>query len=91
MLQLRCLPLAEEELASDEHGCVLEVAADPERLLLTLNLCRLAMPANTHPLHIENWQHIEALVQRLAIIHQRIHSGRSTQFQKRRRRSTRGH
>ena len=73
MLQLRCLPLAAEELASDEHGCVLEVAGDPQRLLLTLNLCRLLMPPNTAPIHLDNWRQLETLVRQLAAGYRQAH------------------
>ncbi len=73
MLQLRCLPLAEEELDSGEHKLVLEVAGDPERLLLTLNLCRLLMPSDTAPIHLENWHQLETLVRHLAAMYRQAH------------------
>jgi hypothetical protein len=91
MLQLRCLPLAEEERNSDEHGFVLEVAGDPQRLLLTLNLCRLLMPPNTAPIHLENWRQIEALVRHLAAMYRQAHRRtpmRCTRCHGRRRRAS---
>ena len=73
MLQLRCLPIIEgDDIAAERQEFRLDLAGDPARLLLTLNLCRLAMPADTHPLHIENWRQLEMLVRHLSIVYRQV-------------------
>jgi hypothetical protein len=70
MLQLRCLPVPEKDHGTNDQVFLLELAIDPARLLLTLNVCRLMMPPDTDPLHIENWGEIESLVRQLSTIYQ---------------------
>ncbi len=71
MLQLRCILMAEEDRDTDDQAFLLDLAIDPARLLFTLNVCRLMLPPDTDPLHIENWCEIESLVRQLSIVYKR--------------------
>lgn len=68
MLQLRCLPVDDVQ-DGEMQEFHLDLATDPARWLLTLNVCRLAMPDNTDPIHLANWHHIEALLEQLSAIY----------------------
>ncbi len=69
MLQLRCLPLIKEAPDGEVQEFQLDLADDPGRWLLTLNVCRLTMPDDTAPIHLANWQHIETLLQQLSTLY----------------------
>jgi len=69
MLQLRCLPVDDGMRDGEMQEFYLDLATDPARWLLTLNVCRLAMPENTDPIHLTNWHHMEALLEQLSRIY----------------------
>lgn len=69
MLQLRCLPVDDGLRDGEMQEFYLDLATDPARWLLTLNVCRLAMPENTDPIHLANWHHMEALLEQLSTIY----------------------
>ncbi len=59
MLQLRCIPVVEEDYDTDDQGFRLQLAADPARLRFTLNVCRLLLPPDTAPpqrLSLDTWR-----------------------------------
>ncbi len=68
MVHLRCLPL-DDVRDGTRQEFQLELADDPACWLLTLNVCRLVMPHDTDPIHLTNWQHMEALLQQLATMY----------------------
>ncbi len=72
MLQLRCVSVTEEDLDTADQGFRLDLAVDPARLLFTLNVCRLLLPPDTAPLHLENWRELEALIRQLSSIYQQV-------------------
>ncbi len=69
MPQLRCMVLHDEQHDTHGHAVQLHIDVDPARLLFTLNACRLAMPPDTDQIHLQNWQHLEALLQQLITLY----------------------
>ncbi len=69
MLHLRCLAIHDDIHDAETKEFQLDLANDPARWLLTLNVCRLAMPDDTDPIHLTNWSHIEALLEQLSTIY----------------------
>lgn len=69
MLHLRCLPKHDDIRNAETQEFQIDLANDPARWLLTLNVCRLAMPEDTDPIHLTNWHHMEALLEQLSTIY----------------------
>ena len=78
MLHLRCLPLRQGVQDAELQEFQLDLADDPARWLLTLNVCRLTMPEGTDPIHLANWHQIETLLQQLSRMYQHTRSRESS-------------
>lgn len=77
MLRLRCRPIENDARDTEMQEFELDLADDPDRWLLTLNVSRLAMPSDTDPIHLTNWHHMEALLEQLSTIYRRTTQVRS--------------
>ncbi len=75
MLHLRCLAIHDDMHDTETQEFQLDLADDPARWLLTLNVCRLMMPDDTDPLHLANWHEIEALLRQLSTLYAHSHLG----------------